>query len=316
MRVWRPFSKDSPWNTVISKNPKIDKNSKKMVADLFLTNSYPDQPAGKIGVSTRRWSIPVYHVDEKKVKWSKIHYSLFHKYCHPQFLFNKAPIPASAKADKERDAHMTILNKSLTKCWDFWALTKFNGKWLARSGKEFSLTGKGVQKPGEGGCRAAGFPLIAGLIRYEEIKQGKIEHSLVFGYNTAKRGVYCYPACNSDGTSTRPGAIPEGARLQLDPSVDIESLNLKPAAKIIAKALQEYGMYLGDCSGGFAVYAEVFPGKKSKWEGVLDNFDLFNIPTKKLRVLKLPEMHTEGIPLDWPTDKMLKKDPGYFNHYN
>ncbi|MFH1074083.1 MAG: hypothetical protein V1752_03245 [Candidatus Firestonebacteria bacterium] len=316
MKTWRPFSKYSPWNTVVSKNPKIDPNSKKMIADLFLTNSYPDQPAGKLGASIRKWSIPVYEVEDKKVKWSKINYSLFHKFCHPQFLIKKAPIPTGALPDPEGDSHMTIMNKSKTKCWDFWSLKKFNGKWLARSGREFDLKGKGVLKPGEGACRAAGFPLIAGLIRPEEIKQGKIEHALVFGYNRPKRGVYVYPASNTDGTSTRAGAIPEGARLQLDPALDLDKLKLKPAAKIIAKALQEYGMYLGDSSGGFAVYGEVFPGKKSKWEGILDNFDLFNIPTEKFRVLKLPKLHSEGIPLDWPTDKILKKNPGFFARYN
>ena len=168
----------------------------------------------------------------------------------------------------------------------------------------------------EGACRAAGVPLIAGLIRPEEIKQGKIAHALVFAYYTPKRGIYVQPASNSDGMSTRSGAIPEGARLQLDPSLDIDKLKLKPAARIIAKALQEYGMYLGDAAGGFSLYAEVFPGKKNKWEGILDNFALFNIPTEKFRVLKLGKLHSEGIPLDWPTDKIMKKDPGYLGRYN
>jgi len=263
MKVWRPFSKSSPWNTVIPKNPKLDPCSKKMIADLFLTNTYPSQPAGKLGVSTREWSIPVYEVEEKKTKLCEINYSLFHKFCHPQFLIKKAPVPATALPDSAGDSHLTILNKARTKCWDFWSLKKIDGQWLARSGREFDLRGKGVLKPGEGGCRAAGFPLIAGLIRPEEIAQGKIDHALVFGYSTPKRGVYVYPASNSDGISTRAGAIPEGARLQLDPALDLDRLKLKPAAKIIAKALQKYGMYLGDCSGGFSVYAEVFPGKVS-----------------------------------------------------
>ena len=60
MKAWRPFSKNSPWNMPIPKNPKLDLRSKKMVADLFLTNSYPSQPAGKLGLATRVWSIPVY----------------------------------------------------------------------------------------------------------------------------------------------------------------------------------------------------------------------------------------------------------------
>lgn len=316
MNAWRPFNKNSPWNTPISKNPAIDKDSKKMIADIFKTNSYPDQPAGKLGVSTKQWSIPVYEVDETKVKWQKIHYSLFHKFCHPQFLIDEAPIPTRALPDRQGDAHLTIVNKARTLAWDFWALQKLNGKWIARSGRAIDLRGTGVLKPGEGACRAAGFPLLAGLIRPEEVKQGRIEHALVFAYNSPRHGAYVQPASNSDGTSTRAYAIPEGARLQLDPTVDIDSLKLKPAAKVIARALQEYGMFLGDSAGGFACYAEVFPGRKSKWDGVLDNLDLFNIPTEKFRVMKLGKIHSAGIPLDWPTDKQMKENPKFFCRYN
>ncbi len=316
MSVWKPFGKNSPWNTPIPKRPAIDRNSRKMVADLSLTNAYPDQPAGKLGVSTKRWSIPVYEVDETKVKWQQIHYSLFHKFCHPQFLIDEAPIPPRALPDPEGDSHMTIINKERTRCWDFWALRKLKGKWVARSGRGFDLRGTGVLKPGEGACRAAGFPLIAGLIRPEEIAQGRIEHALAFAYNAPKHGVYVQPASLSDGLSTRAGAIPEGARLQLDPALDLDRLALKPAARIVARALQEYGMFLGDGAGGFACYAEVFPGRKNRWEGVLDNFDLFNVPTERFRVLKLGALHSEGIPPDWPTDKQLRENPTFFSRYN
>jgi len=313
---WRPFNDNSPWNTRIPGRPAVDARSGQMIQDLFLVNSYPTQPAGKLGVCVKNWSIPVYVVDDKKVKGSKINYSMFHKFCHPQNLFTHAPVTPKILPDRQGDAHLCVVNKSLTKAWDFWSLKRIKGQWVARSGREVDLTGMGVQQPGSGGCRAAGFPLIAGLIRPDEIARGRIDHALVFAYATPKHGAYVYPATLSDGMSVRPGAIPEGARLQLDPNLDLDRLHLKPAAKVIARALQEYGMYLGDGSGGFCIYAEVFPGRKDQWQGVLGPFDLFDIPTERFRVLKLPKLQREGIPLDWPTTKDLEKDPGFFGRYN
>ena len=109
--------------------------------------------------------------------------------------------------------------------------------------------------------------------------------------------------------NTRPGAIPEGARLQLNPKLDIEKLNLTPAAKIIARALQEYGMFLGDGAGDIAIYAENFAYKaKNPWQGILSEKDLYGIPYNELRVLKLPEIRNTGIPLDWPSDKSSERD--------
>jgi hypothetical protein len=315
MKYWRPFSRTSPWNKKIPANPAIDPDSPRMIADLFLTNSYPTQPAGRIGVNVSQWSVPVYTVDEKKVPWSEIHYSYRIKFCHPQHLVRKAPIPPDAVPDPEGDSHLCVVNTSLTHSWDFWGARRIKGKWLVRSAREFDLRGSGVLKPGEGACRAAGFPLIAGLIGYDEIASGRIDHALVFAYGAPKHGVYVYPASNSDGTSTRAGAIPEGARLQLDPKLDLDRLNLKPAAKIIAQALQQYGMFLGDGGGGVGLYAEVFPGK-NKWREKLGPFDLLKLPTEKLRVLKLRKHDSTGIPLNWPTDKERKKEPDLLKHYN
>jgi hypothetical protein len=62
----------------------------------------------------------------------------------------------------------------------------------------------------------------------------------------------------SDGTVTDPalGAPPEGLRLRLKPSLDLQRLGLHPQALAIAKALQKYGVYLGDSGGTTALKLE------------------------------------------------------------
>jgi hypothetical protein len=98
---------------------------------------------------------------------------------------------------------------------------------------------------------------LAGLIRPEEIEAGVIPHALVFGCCYPKLGYIVYPpAPTTDGKIAGQYAIPEGARLQLDPSLNLDTLGLSTAGKIIAKCMQDYGIILSDSSDGLPLYAE------------------------------------------------------------
>jgi hypothetical protein len=105
--------------------------------------------------------------------------------------------------------------------------------------------------------------------------------------NNTKAGGPVAPATGSDGWSTLAGAIPEGARVQLDPSLDLDSLGLTPWQKTIARALQEYGMLLVDTGGGFGLQAQwtgstsaSYPWGAANYAYMPDNL------IQKLRVIK------------------------------
>ena len=66
---------------------------------------------------------------------------------------------------------------------------------------------------------------------------------------TRSRRRYSWPAQRTDGASTDPNAIPEGARFRLDPKLDIDALNLPPMTRMMAKAAQRYGMIVRDQTG-------------------------------------------------------------------
>ena len=106
----------------------------------------------------------------------------------------------------------------------------------------------------------------------------------------------------TDGKSTLPFAIPEGARLQLDPSLtdaDFDRMGLDSAGKIIARALQEYGMILVDTSGSFKMYVEDLvnnPYAREAWTDPdlnLAKESLYSIPSTAFRVLELPPGYWE-----------------------
>src|SRR6185436_19221783 len=76
--------------------------------------------------------------------------------------------------------------------------------------------------------------------------------------------------------------------IQLDPSVDVNGLALSASGKIIARALQQYGAYVGDFSGAVSLYADASPDAQSAWNGgLLKNGEVGALDLKKLRVLTI-----------------------------
>jgi hypothetical protein len=111
----------------------------------------------------------------------------------------------------------------------------------------------------------------------------------------------------SDGHGTNAGAVPMGARLQLDPSINCKTLpGASTGEKMICQALETYGGYVRDSgSSTLSIYFESenlndparnppdgSPGNPDHSGGIFnkvglqDNQDLSAIPWGQLRVLK------------------------------
>ena len=284
---WRPFAASSPWNTPLGPSPAIDPNSNTMITTLSHSSS-----GGRFYINIDGWTIPVYYADASTPAYTVPCINEWGA-CGPGF-GGDVPIPSGAQADPEDDGHMAVVDLSRNLSWDMWRAVQVSSSWQVSMGCVFDLTSTGVQTDGIGSARGSGFPLLAGLIRLEEVQRGYINHALVMAYDYPRADAYVYPASMTDGKGGA-NAIPEGGRIQLDPTLDLDTLSLSPAAKVIARALQEYGAYVGDNSGGIALYAEGLYGKPGQtWAGVLAYDDLAAIPWQRFRVLELPPLKTNS----------------------
>jgi hypothetical protein len=206
------------------------------------------------------------------------------------------PIPNGATPDPSFDGHLLVVDRETNTEWGLYAAENNNGNWSCELGATSDLNGTGVRplkiqaQPWyhAHGPRACGFPLSAGLIRLEEVEAGRIDHALVVAYPHIRGGCYTSPAStaqvpNGEVTTTR--GIPCGGRIQLDPALDLDALGLDPTTKIIARALQEYGAYVGDYSGAMSLYAESSPAAMQQWQGLLDQGMIDRIPVDRFRVI-------------------------------
>jgi len=90
---------------------------------------------------------------------------------------------------------------------------------------------------------AAGTPILAGLVRYDEVQSGVITHAIRVQAETTDTS-YIWPATAGEGSASNPDLPPMGARFRLKASFDISGYS--PQARVILRALQQYGMILDD----------------------------------------------------------------------
>ena len=280
------FRSNSPFYRKISPNPEIDAQSEAMMQSLV------DQANEAFVVAVKKWTVPVYYADastpRREVKLSAS--------WAPKKAMLDVPVPDYAEADPSDDGSMVVIDQAGGCIYDFWRMRYRNGRWKAAWGNALPLDSDGIFPKGFS-ARGSGFELLQGLIWPHELKQGHIDHALIFSYDHTRAGGPVAPATESDGTSNEDWAIPEGALVQLDPELNLDSLGLSGYERIIAKALQEYGMYCADDGGGLQLYA-VNPicVKNNPYESIWGDQTLVfldKIPADRFRILKLPPQSTK-----------------------
>ncbi len=149
------------------------------------------------------------------------------------------------------------------------------------------------------GTSAASLSIAGGLITLEDLQRGQINHALAITIPDVRAGVYASPARRTDGTSTAPLSLPEGAHLRLDPTLDLAALHLSRLTLMIAEAAQRYGIIVRDTSANVAFYGQdptptgmnPYIGPQGYFEGQTPGQLLASFPWSHLQVLKM-ELHS------------------------
>ncbi|MBI3977128.1 MAG: hypothetical protein HY331_02975 [Chloroflexi bacterium] len=279
----RPYAANSPWNTPIGPNPAYDPQSARYLSAL----------AGSFGSDPTQYTYPVYEIaSNTPLRTIKLSGTFSNVTDNGTGLTNlkapalQIPIPAGARPARGGDAQFIIWNRETGDEWGFWkVIVNADGTYAATNGYHYNTNWSGVPPKGFI-SRGAGVPYLTGLIRPWEIAQGRIDHAIAFAYDYPTPE-YVYPATKSDGSGSYPD-MPEGTRLQLDPSLtnaDFDRWGLSPTGKIIARALQEYGMIIIDKSGHPKIYAEY--EATADWNGTLSASTISKIPYAAFHVIKI-----------------------------
>ena len=254
------FAPDSFWYKPIPVNAPLHPNSDNFVQE-FLRQKKTYY--GNVNINTTKCASPIYYATESTPKVKVSEWDCQRKGRRDQGLaeqLDEVPIPQNAIPADGTDSEMSVYDSSTDTLWEFWHTRKVDGNWQACWGGRIKDVSKneGAFK-GHYGTTATSLPFIAGQITAEELAKGEINHVIGISLVDAeKASVYSWPAHRSDGFNPQnaPNRIPEGLRFRLDPSVDVDALNMHPVGKVIAKAAQKYGFVVWDKAGAISIRAQ------------------------------------------------------------
>ncbi len=158
------------------------------------------------------------------------------------------PIPPAAPVEggssSTGDRHVLVLQAGACKLYELYsAYPNANGSWNAGSGAVFDLRSNRLRPNGWTSADAAGLPILAGLIRYDEIQRGRIDHAIRFTAPQTQAG-FIHPATHFASSSSNPNLPPMGLRLRLKATFDVS--RFPRVARIILRAMKAYGLILAD----------------------------------------------------------------------
>jgi hypothetical protein len=176
------------------------------------------------------------------------------------------PIPPDAPIEggpqSNGDRHVLVVDNAACLLYEIFDAHPGPGDaWEGGSGAVFDLQSNALRPDGWTSADAAGFAILPGLVRYEEVAAGEIAHALRF---TAAdiRYAYSWPArhratCGGHGEDDL-SVPPMGQRFRLKASFDVASYS--PQVQVVLVAMQRYGIVLADCGSNWYVSGAPDPG--------------------------------------------------------
>jgi hypothetical protein len=269
----RAFSADSWWNTPLPADPPTHPAGTEILEYLSTAPENSDGCLTFSGADGSPWGQPVYWSEPSDPTFdvAPIGRSEF-----PPELASLR-IPEHARAAENSDASMTVYDeqKGYVVALTGAVRDPASGSWSAAAASVAYLesnglhaaTGRSDDPRNQGTHRGNNGATMA--VMWHEVRAGAIRHVLKIasGPEVANRAVF--PMVGSDGSyeGRDPAVPPQGLRLRIRPSVDLESLDLHEDVLIVARALQRYGVYIGDSGGRTALKLEntVIEGRGQLW---------------------------------------------------
>jgi hypothetical protein len=153
------------------------------------------------------------------------------------------PIPANVDIEAASDHHAILIDKDNCVLYELFNLSYSSTGWQAGSGAIWSLNANNLRKDNDTSADAAGLPMLPGLIRYDEVNSGVINHALRFTIDHT-RGAHIWPARHDASSLTGGQYPPMGQRFRLKAGYNISGF--PQHVQVILQALKTYGMILAD----------------------------------------------------------------------
>jgi hypothetical protein len=194
------------------------------------------------------------------------------------------PIPRDAPVEAGGDRHVIVVDRDACLLYETFDSHYVGPGWRCGSGARFDLRSNALRPDGWTSADAAGLPILAGLVRRDEVLAGEIRHALRFTVRRTQRA-YVHPATHFASDSRDPSRPPMGLRVRLKASYDLG--RFRGAARVILTALKTYGMFVADNGSDWFITGET----NTAWDDE-DLDQLKTVPGSAFEVVQLGPLHT------------------------
>jgi hypothetical protein len=232
---------ESAWNQDISAAP-LDPNSANYIAYI---NSHGGTMLHPDFGSPREYGFP-YAVVGKKQKRTKVNFTAYgDESDHGAY---RVPFKALVEGGQTSDGDRHVLAVDRARCKLYELYRAFARKapkphWNADSAVIWNLRSAALRPEGFTSADAAGLPIFAGLVRFDEAAAGRIDHAIRVTVSSTQNA-WVHPASHCAGDTSNPNAPPMGLRLRLNAGYNIAGIT--GPARAIAQAMKQYGFFIAD----------------------------------------------------------------------
>jgi hypothetical protein len=155
-----------------------------------------------------------------------------------------APVEGGRRSDGDR--HVLVVDRSSCTLYELYrGFFSHSGQphWNADSGVRWDLRSTALRPDSWTSADAAGLPIFPGLVRYDEVASGHLEHAIRVTFDST-RDAWVHPASHCAGDTASADAPAMGTRLRLKPSYGLGGFS--GPARTIAEALKRYGTIVAD----------------------------------------------------------------------
>lgn len=279
-----PFPSDNLWNKDIS-SAAVDPNSANIINYIGPSvGLHPDFGSGEYDGSYM--GIPYTVVDGTQAL-IPINYTAYGSESDA----GPMPIPLTAPIEGypnpgSGDRHVLVLDNANCFLYELYSSYPQSTSWNADSGAVWDLLADEQRPYTWTSADAAGLPIFPGLVRYDEVAAGSINHAFRFTLQNSI-AVFTPPATHWASNTSSTYAAPMGMRLRLKASFDVSSFSA--TNQIILNAMKKYGLIMAD--NGSNMYVTGTPD--SRWNND-DLHNLGNVTASDFDVIQISPLYTSA----------------------
>ena len=231
----------SAWNQDISKAPRHPRSA----AYIAYINVHGGDHLHPDFGSPRAYGFPFTVIGPGQRKLP-IHYTAYGEESDP----GPFPVPAGAPIEggngSDGDRHVLVVDRSDCTLYELYRgfySARPRPHWNADSGVAWDLRSTALRPEGWTSADAAGLPIFPGLVRYDEVAAGRLDHAIRVTFEST-RDAWVHPASHCAGDTASGSAPPMGMRLRLKQGYGLGRFT--GAARTIALAMKRYGLIVAD----------------------------------------------------------------------